>query len=38
VMKAGAHGIAVISAVCCQKDPTDAARSLRCLLELDRHD
>ena len=37
VMKAGAHGIAVISAVCCQKDPTDAARSLRCLLELDRH-
>jgi thiamine-phosphate pyrophosphorylase len=38
VMKAGAYGIAVISAVCCQKDPTEAARSLRCLLELDRHD
>ena len=28
VMKAGAHGIAVISAVCCQTDPTEAARSL----------
>ena len=38
VMKAGAHGIAVISAVCCQKDPTEAARSLRCLLEPERHD
>ena len=38
VMKAGAHGIAVISAVCCQKDPTEAARSLRCLLESGPHD
>lgn len=28
VMKAGAHGIAVISAVCCQDDPEDAARCL----------
>jgi thiamine-phosphate pyrophosphorylase len=37
VIKAGAHGIAVISAVCCQKDPTEAARSLSCLLEHDRH-
>ena len=33
LMKAGAHGIAVISAVCCQKDPTEAARSLICVLE-----
>lgn len=33
VMKAGAHGIAVISAVCCQTDPTGAARSLRCVLD-----
>jgi thiamine-phosphate pyrophosphorylase len=32
VMKAGAHGIAVISAVCCQDDPAEATRSLRCLL------
>jgi thiamine-phosphate pyrophosphorylase len=38
VMNAGAHGIAVISAVCCQKDPTKAARSLRCLLEPEPHD
>ncbi len=38
VMKAGAHGIAVISAVCCQKDPTEAARALICVLERDRHD
>lgn len=28
VMKAGAHGIAVISAVCCQDDPKDATRCL----------
>ncbi len=28
VMKTGAHGIAVISAVCCQDDPEQAARSL----------
>jgi thiamine-phosphate pyrophosphorylase len=38
VMKTGAYGIAVISAVCCQKDPTEAARSLRCLLEPESHD
>ena len=28
VMRAGARGIAVISAVCCQDDPEDATRSL----------
>ena len=28
IIKAGAHGIAVISAVCCQDDPTEAAREL----------
>jgi thiamine-phosphate pyrophosphorylase len=28
VMKTGAHGIAVISAVCCQDDPEAATRSL----------
>ena len=28
VMRTGAHGIAVISAVCCQDDPEQAARSL----------
>ena len=28
VMKAGAHGIAVISSVCCRPDPADAARRL----------
>ena len=28
IMKAGAHGIAVISAVCCQSSPTEAARAL----------
>ena len=33
VIQAGVHGIAVISAVCCQKDPTEAARFLRRLLE-----
>ena len=33
VMKAGVYGIAVISAVCCQKDPTEAAKCLRRLLE-----
>ena len=37
VMRARAHGIAVISAVCCQEDPADAARCLRLLLESDRH-
>jgi thiamine-phosphate pyrophosphorylase len=35
VMQAGAHGIAVISAVCCQNDPTEAAKCLRSLLESD---
>ena len=33
VMQTGVHGIAVISAVCCQNDPTEAARCLRRLLE-----
>lgn len=33
VLKTGAHGIAVISAVCCQADPKAAARSLRCVLD-----
>jgi thiamine-phosphate pyrophosphorylase len=28
VMRTGAHGIAVISAVCCQDDPEQATRSL----------
>jgi thiamine monophosphate synthase len=27
-MRTGAHGIAVISAVCCQDDPEQATRSL----------
>ena len=35
VMKAGVHGIAVISAVCCQSDPLEAAKCLRRLLEFD---
>ena len=38
VMKAGAHAIAVISAVCCQQDPTEAAKALICVLEPERHD
>jgi thiamine-phosphate pyrophosphorylase len=33
VMRAGAYGIAVISAVCCQLDPEGAARALRDALE-----
>jgi thiamine-phosphate pyrophosphorylase len=33
VIKTGVHGIAVISAVCCQNDPSEAARCLRRLLE-----
>ena len=37
VMKTGAHGIAVISAVCCQDDPREAAKCLRELLGADRH-
>jgi thiamine-phosphate pyrophosphorylase len=35
LIRAGAHGIAVISAVCCQQDPAEAARCLRRLLEAD---
>ena len=37
VIQAGVHGVAVISAVCCQKDPRDAAKCLRRLLEVDPH-
>jgi thiamine-phosphate pyrophosphorylase len=37
VIGTGAHGIAVISAVCCQKDPAEAARCLRRLLEGERY-
>jgi thiamine-phosphate pyrophosphorylase len=37
VIEAGAYGVAVISAVCCQSDPLDAARCLRCVLEAERH-
>jgi thiamine-phosphate pyrophosphorylase len=37
VMQTGAYGIAVISAVCCQKDPREAAQNLRRLLEASRH-
>jgi thiamine-phosphate pyrophosphorylase len=33
VMQTGVHGIAVISAVCCQKDPAEATQCLRRLLE-----
>jgi thiamine-phosphate pyrophosphorylase len=33
VIKTGVHGIAVISAVCCQNDPSEAAQCLRRLLE-----
>jgi len=33
VMQAGVYGVAVISAVCCQKDPRKAARNLRKVLE-----
>jgi len=33
VLRTGVHGIAVISAVCCQNDPSEAARCLRRLLE-----
>jgi thiamine monophosphate synthase len=32
-MQTGVHGIAVISAVCCQNDPAEAAKCLRGLLE-----
>jgi thiamine-phosphate pyrophosphorylase len=33
VMQAGAYGIAVISAVCCHKDPREATESLRCQIK-----
>ena len=33
VLRTGVHGIAVISAVCCQTDPSEAAKCLRHLLE-----
>jgi thiamine-phosphate pyrophosphorylase len=36
IIEAGAYGVAVISAVCCQSDPLDAARCLRCVLEAER--
>lgn len=35
LIQTGVHGIAVISAVCCQNDPAEAARCLRRLLEAD---
>jgi thiamine-phosphate pyrophosphorylase len=35
VIQTGVHGIAVISAVCCQSDPAEAAKCLRRLLEAD---
>ena len=38
VKETGAHGIAVISAVCCEKDPEEATRCLRRLLEAGQHD
>jgi thiamine-phosphate pyrophosphorylase len=31
IIQTGAHGIAVISAVCCQEDPREATKTLRCL-------
>lgn len=36
VMRAGAHGIAVISSVCCQEDPEEATRRLYNSLSADR--
>jgi len=38
VRETGAYGIAVISAVCCQKDPEEATRCLRRLLEAKQRD
>jgi thiamine-phosphate pyrophosphorylase len=38
VRETGAYGIAVISAVCCEKDPEEATRCLRRLLEARQHD
>jgi thiamine-phosphate pyrophosphorylase len=37
VIQTGAYGIAVISAVCCQRDPKEATKCLRCVLESDQH-
>jgi thiamine-phosphate pyrophosphorylase len=36
IIRAGAYGIAVISAVCCQMDPEGATKALRQALERDR--
>ncbi len=38
VRESGAYGIAVISAVCCEKDPEEATRCLLRLLEMRQHD
>ena len=38
VRETGAYGIAVISAVCCEKDPEEATRCLLRLLEMKQHD
>ncbi len=38
VRETGAHGIAVISAVCCEKDPKEATRCLLRLLEMNKYD
>jgi len=38
VRETGAYGIAVISAVCCEKDPEEATRCLLRLLEMRQHD
>jgi thiamine-phosphate pyrophosphorylase len=38
VRETGAYGIAVISAICCEKDPEEATRCLRRLLEAKQHD
>lgn len=38
VRETGAYGIAVISAVCCEKDPEEATRCLHRLLEARQHD
>ena len=38
VREIGAYGIAVISAVCCEKDPEEATRCLLRLLEMRQHD
>ena len=38
VKESGAYGIAVISAVCCEKNPEEATRCLLRLLEMRQHD